>query len=316
MKVGIAGAGNMGSGIAQKYATEGHDVVVFDNSQAGLGRGKALIEKTLQEAVSRALFNEARAAEIATRLHFSNNLSELKDADLVIEAIFEDFSAKQALFHELDALCDPKTILATNTSSFRVKELAGATQRANRVVGLHYFYHPAKNRLVEVIRADETSDETFNTIYGLQESIGKIPITSADSPGFVVNRFFVPWLNEAMRLVEEGVANIPTVEWAAKKCFEIGMGPFELMNVTGVPITLHAATTLYNELGDFYKPSDLNGSSAALSIRTPLPRSKPVSKKLFSRLRDRWCWLKKSARSKSATWVRALACDGSEAPLK
>jgi enoyl-CoA hydratase/3-hydroxyacyl-CoA dehydrogenase len=257
MKVGIVGAGNMGSGIAQKYATEGHEVTLCDNLDAGLERGKTLIENTLQEGLARRIFNEARVQQINGRLKYSTNLADLRDADLVIEAVFEDRSIKQELFRDLDAICSPQTILATNTSSFYVAELASVTNRPNRLVGLHYFYHPAKNRLVEVIRTPETSDDTFSKVFALQEAIGKIPITSVDSPGFVVNRFFVPWLNEAMRLVEEGVANIPTIESAAKKSFGIGMGPFELMNVTGVPITLHAATTLYNALGDFYKPSDL-----------------------------------------------------------
>jgi len=255
MKIGVAGAGNMGSGIAQKYATQGHDVVLFDNSDAGLKRGQDLIEKTLREGVERSVFSQDEANAILSRLRFSNQLTTFKDADLVIEAVFEDKGIKQKLFSDLDAICSPHTILATNTSSFKVQDLAVATKRPSKVIGLHYFYHPAKNRLVEVIRAQETSDDTFNTVFALQEDIGKIPITSSDSPGFVVNRFFVPWLNEAMRLVEEGIANIATVEWAAKKSFEIGMGPFELMNVTGVPITLHAATTLWQDLGDFYKPS-------------------------------------------------------------
>lgn len=255
MKIGVVGAGNMGSGIAQKYATEGHQVVLCDNAESGLKRGQSLIESTLGDALSRGIFDENRMQQITNRISYTQNFSALKDADLVIEAVFEDLEVKRSLFRTLDGVCDSKTILATNTSSFRVCDLASV--RPDRVIGLHYFYHPAKNRLVEVIRTNFTSEATFDTVYTLQESIGKIPITSADSPGFVVNRFFVPWLNEAMRIVEAGMANIATVEWASKRVFGIGMGPFELMNVTGAPITLHACTTLYRELGDFYKPSAL-----------------------------------------------------------
>jgi enoyl-CoA hydratase/3-hydroxyacyl-CoA dehydrogenase len=176
----------------------------------------------------------------------------------VVEAIFEDKDVKQALFKELDGICGAGTILATNTSSFFVDDVAEACEKhPERVCGLHYFYHPAKNRLVEVIAGKKTDESTFAHAWALQEMSGKTPIKSADAPGFIVNRFFVPWLNESMRLVEEGVANIATVEAAAKEAFGVGMGPFQLMNVTGVPITLHAATTLGEQLGDFYKPCDL-----------------------------------------------------------
>lgn len=254
-QIGVVGAGNMGSGIAQKIATEGFPVVVADLGAEALQRGKQRIQETLQQGVERKLFTPERAAEILGRISFATELASLRDCDVVIEAIFEDRAAKQQLFAELDRVCAPKTILGTNTSSFYVRELAEATQRPDRVVGLHYFYHPAKNRLVEVVPGERTSEETRRRAWLLQELIGKTPIHSADAPGFVVNRYFVPWLNEAVRLLAEGVADIATIDAAAKQRFEIGMGPFELMNVTGVPIALHAATTLGQELGPFYAPA-------------------------------------------------------------
>lgn len=254
-QIGVVGAGNMGSGIAQKIATEGFPVVVADLGAEALQRGEQRIRETLQQGVERKLFTPERAAEILGRVSFSAELGALRDCDVVIEAIFEDRAAKQRLFAELDRVCAPKTILGTNTSSFYVRELADATQRPDRVVGLHYFYHPAKNRLVEVVPGEKTSEETRRRAWLLQELIGKTPIHSADAPGFVVNRYFVPWLNEAVRLLAEGVADIATIDAAAKQRFEIGMGPFELMNVTGVPIALHAATTLGEELGPFYAPA-------------------------------------------------------------
>jgi enoyl-CoA hydratase / 3-hydroxyacyl-CoA dehydrogenase len=255
--IGVVGAGNMGSGIAQKYATEGFSVVVVDTSEEAAARGQARVEETLAQGMERGLFKPEQVEGVLGRMRFTADKSALVGAALVIEAIFEDKQVKQDLFRELDALCGPATLLATNTSSFYVDDVAAATARPERVVGLHYFYHPAKNRLVEVIRGKATSDAAFDSAWRLQELSGKTPIESKDAPGFVVNRFFVPWLNESMRLVEEGVADVATVEAAAKASFGVGMGPFELMNVTGVPITLHAASTLGAELGDFYKPCEL-----------------------------------------------------------
>ncbi len=255
--IGVVGAGNMGAGIAQKYASAGFQTIVVDISEEGLQRGRTSIESTLDQGVERKLFTEALKNEILGRLDFTTDTSSLKDAALIVEAIFENKDVKQKLFRELGELCGKDTILATNTSSFCVDDVANGVRFPERVLGLHYFYHPAKNKLVEVIKGTKTSDESFKKAWALQEASGKIAIESADAPGFIVNRFFVPWLNEAMRVVEEGIANIATVELAAKKAFRVGMGPFELMNVTGVPITLHAATTLGNELGKFYAPCDL-----------------------------------------------------------
>lgn len=255
--IGVVGAGNMGSGIAQKYATEGFTVVVLDMNEEAAARGAERVASTLKEGVARKIFSEEQASAILGRMTFTADRTRLKDAALIVEAIFEDKKVKQELFQALDDLCGPETILATNTSSFYVDDMIVGLKYPKRVVGLHYFYHPAKNRLVEVIRGTKTSDVAFQRAWRIQELTGKTPIESKDAPGFIVNRFFVPWLNESMRLVEEGVADIATVEHTAKKAFGVGMGPFELMNVTGVPITLHAATTLGEELGDFYKPCDL-----------------------------------------------------------
>jgi len=256
-RVAVIGAGNMGGGIAQKIATEGYPVVLVDLNEAQVARGIERLKTTLDEGVTRQIFTAERAREILSRITPAASLAAARDADLVIEAVFEDAAVKEELFSALDRQCKPETILATNTSSFYVGELARATARPDRCLGLHYFYHPAKNRLVEVVAGEETDPEIFALAWRFQEVIGKTPIRSADSPGFIVNRYFVPWLNEAVRLVEEGVADIPTIEAAAKRCFAIGMGPFELMNVTGIPIAMHAATTLGRELGSFYDPAPL-----------------------------------------------------------
>lgn len=253
-KVGVVGAGNMGSGIAQKLAQEGFDVVLNDLKSEFLQRGRARIRNLLGEAIERKIFSAEQVEEILARIYDTTELAELADCDVIIEAIFEDETVKKELFAELDRLCAPNTILATNTSSFYVSRLAEATDRPDRVVGLHFFYHPAKNRLVEVIPGAGTSSSTAAASLDVAKRMGKIPILCKDRPGFVVNRFFVPWLNESVRLLEQGVAQIPTIEAAAKRAFRIGMGPFELMNVTGVPIAYHAETTLGAELGSYYEP--------------------------------------------------------------
>jgi enoyl-CoA hydratase/3-hydroxyacyl-CoA dehydrogenase len=253
--IGVVGAGNMGSGIAQKIATEGFSVVLADVDRAAAERGVQRIKTLLAEGVQRKIFTPQRAEEIASRVRPAADLSACENCDLVIEAVFEDLDVKRELFRKLDAVCDPVTRFATNTSSFYVRDVAAVTQRPDRVVGMHFFYHPAKNRLVEVIPGRETSAETTRWAWAFAEAIGKTPIASADAPGFVVNRYFVPWINEAVRVFAEGIADIPTIEAAAKEAYGIGMGPFELMNVTGIPIGMHAAATLGRELGAFYVPS-------------------------------------------------------------
>jgi enoyl-CoA hydratase/3-hydroxyacyl-CoA dehydrogenase len=268
--IGVVGAGNMGSGIAQKIATEGFPVVLVDVDEAAAQRGVARIRVLLDEAIERKLFDAGRAAAILQRIRPAGTVAACADCDLVIEAVFEDVDVKRDLFRRLDAACAPHTRLATNTSSFYVRDLAAATRRPDRVVGLHFFYHPAKNRLVEVVPGRDTSSETQRWAWSFAEATGKTPIASADAPGFVVNRYFVPWLNEAVRILDEGVADIPTIEAASRAAFGIGMGPFELMNVTGVPIALHAATTLGRELGAFYAPAPLLARQVEAGAPWPL----------------------------------------------
>jgi len=232
-KLGVVGAGNMGSGIAQKMATEGFDVVMVDLDDRQIDRGLRIVRQTLEQGVDRGVFRPEQAEAVRGRI-------EGKD-----------------VFSRLDDVCGPETLLATNTSSLSVTDLAAVTRHPERVLGLHYFYHPAKNRLVEVVPGEATPPATVRRVWGLQEQMGKTPIASLDRPGFVVNRYFVPWANEAVRLLEEGAADLPTIEQAAKEAFGVGMGPFELMNVTGMPIALHAATTLAKALGPLYSPSEL-----------------------------------------------------------
>lgn len=253
----VIGAGNMGSGIAQKMATEGFAVVLVDLDDAKVNRGLGIIGETLAQGVERKIFRPADAEAIRGRIRGTSRWADLADVDLAVEAVFEDKGVKKDVFAKLEAVCREDAILATNTSSFAVTDLAAGAKRPERILGLHYFYHPAKNRLVEVIPGEKTDPDAVRRAWSLQEQIGKTPIASADASGFIVNRYFVPWLNEAVRLLAEGVASIPTIEAAAKKTFGVGMGPFELMNVTGVPIAMHAATTLGEAFGALYAPAEL-----------------------------------------------------------
>jgi len=255
--VSIIGAGFMGSGIAQKYASHGYEVIVIDKSDQSLKKSESSIRKLLHEAIERNLFSEGEVNKILGRIKFSDNLKDCQKANLIIEAIFEDLALKQELFLSLENLSEKNTLLATNTSSFTVANLQTKLKYPERVVGLHYFYHPAKNRLVELVGSSLTHKRALEQAQQIQESINKVVINSKDSPGFIVNRFFVPWLNESMRILEEGIANIATIEAAAKQFFQIGIGPFQLMNITGLPITFHSCLSLAKAFGDFYAPCPL-----------------------------------------------------------
>ena len=252
-RLAVVGAGNMGSGIAQKMATEGFSVLLVDLDDEKVARGMSIINKTLGDGVQRGIFTGAESSSIGQRITGTARFEDLAAVDLVVEAVFEDLDIKKTVFRRLDQVCRPDAILATNTSSFAVTELAAATTRPERVVGLHYFYHPAKNRLVEVVSGRATDPAAYRRAWRLQEALGKTPIASSDSYGFIVNRFFLPWLTEAVRMLDEGVASTATIDEAAKKAFGIGMGPFELMNVTGVPIAFHTATTLGGAFGPMYE---------------------------------------------------------------
>lgn len=255
-QLAVIGAGTMGSGIAQKMATEGFPVLLVDIDDEKVQKGLNGIRETLEAGITRGIFSSEKVEEIMSRLVGTSDWSDLSNVDLVVEAVFEDRDVKRSVFKRLEEVCRPDTIFGTNTSSFSVTEMAGDLKHPERFIGLHYFFHPAMNRLVEVVPGKLTSTEVNQATWALQEQMGKIPISSADAYGFVVNRFFAPWLNESIRVLEEGIADIPTIEAAAKEFFGVGMGPFELMNVTGIPILLHVCNTL-SAFGPFYAPAEL-----------------------------------------------------------
>ena len=248
-RVAVVGAGNMGSGIAQKSAQEEFDVQMVDREQQWVDRGQSIISDFLVEAVERRIFSPNQVEAIKSRISGVVGVENTaQNTDLVIEAVFEDFDIKTSVFNTLDSACGENTILASNTSSLSVNELAQATGRPDRFVGLHFFYHPAKNRLVEVIPAKSTSSQTIERVVQYCKTLGKVVIVCGDRPGFVVNRFFVPWLNEACLLLEEGVGTAAQIDAVACKAFKIGLGPFGLMNLTGPPIALHSTDYLAEQL--------------------------------------------------------------------
>ena len=256
-KIGVIGAGHMGSGIAQKIAQEGMNVVLIDIKQEYVEKGLAGIKSLLEGGMKRKIFTQDQVDQTLGRITGATDLKAVADVDLVIEAVFEDRQVKTELFQNLDRICGEKTIFATNTSSFYVAEFAAKIKRPDRFIGLHYFFHPAKNKLLEIIPHTTTSKDTVEKALGFAARHGKTAIVVKDSPGFAVNRFFVPSSNEAARMLEEGMGNLPTVEEGSKRAFGIGMGSFEILNVTGIPLAVHASKSLGDELGLFYGTPDI-----------------------------------------------------------
>ncbi len=254
--VGIIGAGTMGSALAQKLAQENFQIILCDKAIDALERGVNKIELSLQEAVNKKVLDLNKKEKIKKRIIPSTHFEDLKNVDLIIEAVFENFEVKTKLFKEISSVVNPDTIIATNTSSFSVTELSQYVSNPERFIGLHYFYHAAKNRLVEIIPGNWTSQEVFKSVYYFSLKSGKDPIVTQDTYGFVVNRFFVPWLNESVRIYEEGIATPEQIDAVAMKCFGISMGPFALMNATGVSVAYHAEKTL-EAFGVIYRVANL-----------------------------------------------------------
>jgi enoyl-CoA hydratase/3-hydroxyacyl-CoA dehydrogenase len=254
-KVGVIGCGLMGAGIAQTAAQAGYDTIVRELNEELLEKGLERISAFLDKGVEKKKMSQAKRDATWAHISGTTELVDLADCDLVIEVIFENMQAKQDLFRELDGICHEGTILASNTSSLSIAEMATATGRPEKVAGLHYFFPAVINQLLEVVVAEQTAPEVAEALLAFARATGKVPIVVKDAPGFAVNRFFVPWLNEAARMLGEGLANIPTIDVAARETFRIGMGPFALMNATGIPIAYHCAESFALALGDFYAPA-------------------------------------------------------------
>ena len=254
--VAVIGAGNMGSGIAQTCAQAGFSVRVRDVDAPSVARGRALVQKSLDGAIERKKMTIPERDAILGRISFGTDLREAVDGSaLVIEAVFEDEAVKRALLEELAPLVRPDTVVATNTSSLSVTALGHGFPHPSRFAGLHFFFPAAVNKLVEIIGGASTAPSTLRALERFGYLLNKIPIETADRAGFCVNRFFVPYLNEAARLAEEGAASLATIEKVGRELFGATLGPFELMNVTGIPIAYHAQSSLYRAFGPAYAPA-------------------------------------------------------------
>jgi len=259
--VGVVGAGTMGAALAQKFAQEGFEVILADRAKNFVEKGLNNIRITLEDGVTKNVFSKQQVDTFLSHLKGTDSLDDLKVCDLVIEAIFEDLQAKKDLFSSLSSIVSSDGIVATNTSSFSVTELAASMVNPERFIGLHFFYHAAKNRLVEIIPGEKTTSETLQAARLFSVLAGKDAIDCTDTYGFAVNRFFVPWLNESVKLLQEGIATKSEIDAVCMKVFGIGMGPFALMNATGVPIAYHAEKTL-EVFGKLYEVASLLKSQA------------------------------------------------------
>ncbi len=254
-KVGVIGCGLMGAGVAQVAAEAGYTTIVREINKEQLDNGLGYISAFLDKGVAKKKMSQAKRDATWSCIQGTTELADLADCDLVIEVIFEDMDVKKKLFKELDGVCKENTIFASNTSSLSIADMATATKRPEKVAGLHYFFPSVINQLLEVVVAEKTAPEVTDALLVFARATGKVPIVVKDAPGFAVNRFFVPWLNEAARILDDGLANIPTIDEAAREAFKIGMGPFALMNATGIPIAYHSTMSLTEALGGFHAPA-------------------------------------------------------------
>lgn len=249
-KIGVLGTGTMGAGIIQVLAQNGYEVVMRARRESSVEKGLATVKKNLDKMVAKERMTAEVAAEVFGRITGSTDINIIADADLVIEAATEDMEAKKALFAELDKLCKPETIIATNTSSLSITEIAAATGRPDKVIGMHFFNPVPAMKLVEIIKGLTTSEETKATILALTEALGKTPVEVAEAPGFVVNRILIPMINEAIMVYEEGLASVEDIDTAMKLGCNHPMGPLALADLIGLDTCLHIMDVFYAETCD------------------------------------------------------------------
>ncbi len=248
-KVGIVGAGAMGSGIAQVAAQIGCEVVMRDIEDSYVERGMKNIGKFLSRSVEKGKLQAEEKDAILGRIKGTTDMSDIKDVDFVIEAVIEDLDLKKRVFKELDELCRPGVVLASNTSSMSLTEIAAATKRPDKVCGMHFFNPVPMMRLIEVIRGYFTSDEAVAITTDFAKRMGKVTVeVKKDSPGFIVNRILIPHFLEAIKIAEEGIASIEDIDTAVKNGLNYPMGPFELMDLTGIDIAYFVTEYFFKEL--------------------------------------------------------------------
>ena len=249
-RVGIVGSGTMGSGVAEVAAKSGHEVVLRSRQQETADRMLASLEKSLAKQVEKGRLSEEDSAAALGRVTATSDLGELAGCDLVLESIIEDLTAKKELFNELDRICGEHTILATNTSTLPVIELAMETGRPDKVCGVHFFNPAPAMALVEIVRPLTASDETIATARAFAEACGKNPVEVKDQAGFIVNALLFPYLNNAVRMLEQGVASKEDIDEAMKGGCGFPMGPFALLDLVGLDVSLAILEALYEEFKD------------------------------------------------------------------
>ena len=254
-KIFVVGAGLMGSGIAQTAIVNGYDVVLNDQRQEALERAQMGIQKALEREVEKGRMTQEELDAALPRLSLDLTIEGAKDADLVIEAVFENLEAKQTVFQQLEEVCPPHTIFASNTSSISLTALAAATKRPSRVVGMHFFSPVPKMRLCEVIFGLLTDQEVLSEIKVVGERMGKTLILSDDKPGFIVNRALLPMLNEACVIVGSNIGSVEDMDNGMKLGCNHPMGPLELADMIGLDILLNVMNVLSKEYGEKYHPS-------------------------------------------------------------
>ena len=254
-KLGVVGSGNMGNGIGQCGAQNGYDVVLNDQRQEALERAQMGIQKALEREVEKGRMTQEELDAALPRLSLDITIEGAKDADLVIEAVFENLEAKQTVFQQLEEVCPPHTIFASNTSSISLTALAAATKRPSRVVGMHFFSPVPKMRLCEVIFGLLTDQEVLSEIKVVGERMGKTLILSDDKPGFIVNRALLPMLNEACVIVGSNIGSVEDMDNGMKLGCNHPMGPLELADMIGLDILLNVMNVLSKEYGEKYHPS-------------------------------------------------------------
>lgn len=249
-KIFVIGAGTMGSGIVQAFAQKGYEVIVRDIKDEFVDRGIATINKNLSKLVAKGKVTEEFKENVLSKITGTTDLNLAADCDLVIEAAVENMEIKKDIFSQLDKICKVETILASNTSSLSITEVASVTNRPDRVIGMHFFNPATIMKLVEVIKGMATSQETFDKVKELSFAIGKEPVEVAEAPGFVVNRILIPMINEAVGIFAEGVASVEDIDTAMKLGANHPMGPLALGDLIGLDVCLAIMDVLYNETGD------------------------------------------------------------------
>jgi 3-hydroxybutyryl-CoA dehydrogenase len=249
-KIGVIGVGQMGSGIVQVAALSGFEVLACDRSEELNKKAQAGIQKQLAKLVEKGKLTEADKKAAEGKIKWTLSCNDFANSDLVIEAITEDVPAKEKLFGELDKICSPQTILATNTSSISITRLAAATKRPHQVIGMHFFNPVPVMKLLEVIRAVQTDDATYQTAVAVGEKLGKTVVTVKDSAAFIVNRTLLPFLNEAIFTLYEGIGSAEDIDKACKLGLNHPMGPLELCDFVGLDTLLAVLEVMYKEFGD------------------------------------------------------------------